>query len=93
MGCERRYCWDGNAVAGWFILIRPAMSMYNWEGDLVPVQGFGFLPHSVELEIENRFEVRSCVCVYPISTFIDMLSYEYVCQGLARHTLSLLKIN
>ena len=72
MGCERRYCRDGDAVAGWFILTRLAMSMYNWEGDLVPVQGFGFLPHSVELEIENRFEVSGCVCMYPISTFIEL---------------------
>ena len=29
----------------------------EWEGELVPVQGFGFMPACVYKEVENRFEV------------------------------------
>ena len=31
---------------------------YDWSGELVPVQGFGFLPNCVNEEIEKRFQVN-----------------------------------
>ena len=30
---------------------------FDWNGTLVPVQGFGFLPSCVHKEMENRFQV------------------------------------
>ena len=30
---------------------------FDWDGTLVPVQGFGFLPSCVHKEMENRFQV------------------------------------
>ena len=31
----------------------------DWGGELVPVQGFGFMPHCVNMEMERRFQVRN----------------------------------
>ena len=35
--------------------------LWGWDGPLVPVPGFGFLPPKMELELEDMAQVRQLV--------------------------------
>ena len=65
---------------------------YDWEGHLVSVQGFGFIPPCLHLEIEKRFMVRG----HPLNYLITLLSFWKeltIVLYLFQHILELLNID
>ena len=59
------------------IVVKTVLSMGNFDcdcgGELIPVHGFGFMPHCVNREMERRFQVNNvaalfvslCICTIP----------------------------